>query len=320
MRAFVTGATGFIGSHLVEALIKEGFEVNCLKRSSSSLGYIEGLNVRLIEGDCCKFESLYEAVKGCQYIFHLAGLTKAKTQSDFYAANVLGTETLLRAVEENSDNIKRFFYLSSLAATGPARNGLPLQEDCEPMPVSDYGRSKFDGERLVYSYKDKLPITIIRPPAVYGPRDKDLLVFFKMVKSGFVPYWGKSLYSFIYVEDLVSGIISSSLRDEAEGEIFFISDGSIYTSDDIIDAISDAIGKRPLKVAAPDFIIPLLGVMLKRMEKVNIINSDKLKELRFKNWTCDSTKINKMINFTPKVKFKEGAKWTADWYRIHKWI
>ncbi len=320
MRAFVTGATGFIGSHLVESLLKEGFDVNCLTRSSSSLRYIEGLNVGLVEGDCCKSESLYEAVENCDYVFHIAGLTKARTQAEFNTVNVLGTETLLKAVLAKSHSIKRFFYLSSLAATGPSRNGCPLKEDCEPMPVSDYGKSKYNGERLVYSYRNQIPITIIRPPAVYGPKDRDLLMLFKMVNAGFVPYWGKSLYSFIYVEDLVNGIISSTLCKEAEGEIFFISDGFIYTSDDIIDAIADAIEKEPLKIAIPDFIVPLLGAMLKRMKKVNIINNDKLREIRFKNWTCDSTKIATMINFAPKVKFKEGAKWTANWYRIHKWL
>ncbi len=320
MKAFVTGATGFIGSHLVESLLREGFDVTCLARGSSSLRYIEGLNIKLVEGDCCKVDSLCEAVSSSDYIFHIAGLTKARSRADFHNVNVLGTETLLKAVMEKGRIIKRFFYLSSLAATGPSRNGVPLNEDCEPMPVSIYGRSKYEGEKLVYSHKNELPVTIIRPPAVYGPKDKDMLMFFKMVNAGLIPYWGKSFYSFIYVEDLVNGIIQSSLSEEAEGEIFFISDGSIYTSDDVIDAVSDAIQKKPIRISIPDFIVPFIGVLSKLTNKVNIINSDKLRELRFKNWTCDPTKINKMINFAPRIKMKEGAKWTADWYRIHKWL
>lgn len=320
MRAFVTGATGFIGSHLVESLLKEGFDVTCLARNSSSLRYIEGLNVRLVEGDCCKADSLCEAVSSSDYIFHIAGLTKARIKADFHNVNVLGTETLLNAVLKKGRVIKRFFYLSSLAATGPSLNGTPLNENCEPMPVSIYGRSKYEGERLVYSHKNEIPITIIRPPAVYGPKDKDMLTFFKMVKAGVVPYWGKSLYSFIYVEDLVNGIILSSLSKEAEGELFFISDGSTYTSDEIIDAISDAVQKKPIRLSIPNFMVPFIGALSRLTNKVNIINSDKLRELRFKNWTCDSTKITQMINFAPKIKIKEGAKWTADWYRIHKWL
>jgi nucleoside-diphosphate-sugar epimerase len=320
MKAFVTGATGFIGSHLVDALLKKGVEVTCLVRASSSLEYLEGLNVKLVRGDCCEADAIFEGVKNSDYIFHIAGLTKAKNSGDFHKANVVGTENLLNVVLKSGHNIKRFFHLSSLAAAGPSYNGIPLKEDCEPTPVSDYGRSKYEGERLVYSCKDKVPITIIRPPAVYGPKDKDMLMFFRMINKGVVPYWGKSFYSFIYVEDLINGIIESSLNKEAEGEIFFISDGGIYSSDDVVNAVSDAVEKKPLKLPVPDFIMPLFGSISERFKNVNIINSDKIKELKYKNWTCDSGKINKLINFTPRVKMKEGARWTADWYRIHKWL
>lgn len=320
MKAFVTGATGFIGSHLVDALLKRGCEVTCLVRASSSLIYLEGLNVRLVYGDCCIADSISEAIKDSDYIFHIAGLTKAKNTDDFHKVNVVGTANLLNVVLKSGHNINRFFYLSSLAATGPSYNGFPLKEDCEPRPVSVYGRSKYEAERLVYSCKDKLPVTIIRPPAVYGPKDKDMLMFFKMISKGYVPYWGKSFYSFIYVEDLINGIIESSLSKEAEGEIFFISDGCIYSSDDVVNAVSDAVEKKPFKLPVPDFIMPLFGSISERFKNVTIINTDKVKELKYKNWTCDSGKINRLINIAPRVKMKEGAKWTADWYRIHKWL
>ncbi len=320
MKAFVTGSTGFIGSHLVDSLLKKGFDVTCLVRKSSSLRHLEGLNVCLVKGDCCKADSLSEAVRGSDYIFHIAGLTKARSQDDFYNANVAGTENLLKAVLKSGLSIRRFFYLSSLAAAGPSHNGTPLNEDCEPNPVSVYGRSKYEGERLVYDHRDKLPVTIIRPPAVYGPKDKDMLMFFKMVKMGIIPYWGKSFYSFIYVEDLINGIIQTSLSKEAEGEILFISDGCVYSSDDVIDAVSAAVKKKPIKLPVPDFFMPFFGFLTERFKNVNIINSDKMKELRFKNWTCDSTKITKIINFVPKVRMRQGAEWTANWYRIHKWL
>lgn len=320
MKTFVTGATGFIGSHLVDSLLKKGFEVICLVRESSSLRYLEGLNVKLVHGDCCKADLFCEAVKDCDYIFHIAGLTKTKNKDDFYYANVVGTENLLKVVLKVGNNIKRFFYLSSLAAVGPSYNGIPLTEDCEPKPVSVYGKSKYEGERLVYNCRDKIPITIIRPPAVYGPKDKDMLMFFRMVKKGAVPYWGKSFYSFIYVEDLVNGIIQSSLSKAAEGEIFFISDGGIYSSDDIVKAVSDAVQKKPLKLPVPDFIMPFFGTLSEKLKNVNIINSDKINELKYKNWVCDSGKIKRVINFAPQVMMHEGVKWTADWYRIHKWL
>ncbi len=320
MKAFVTGSTGFIGNHLVDSLLKKRFDVTCLVRTSSSLRYLEGLNVNLVYGDCCEAGSFWEAVKDADYVFHIAGLTKAKNKGDFHNANVVGTANLLKAVLKAGYKIKRFFYLSSLAATGPSLTGIPLNEDCEPKPVSAYGRSKYEGEQLVYSHRDKLPVTIVRPPAVYGPKDKDMLMFFKMVKKGVVPYWGKSFYSFIYVEDLVNGIIQSSLSREAEGQVFFISDGCIYSSDDIVNAVSEAVQRKPLKLPIPDFVMPFFGSLSERFKNINIINSDKIKELMYKNWTCDSRKIGRLINFVPRVRMQEGARWTADWYRIYKWL
>ncbi|MCL4457221.1 MAG: NAD(P)-dependent oxidoreductase [Nitrospirae bacterium] len=320
MKALVTGATGFIGSHLTAALIREGLDVSCLVRTTSNLRYLEGLNVKLREGDCTDGQSLVDAVKGVDYVFHLAGLTKACSEEDYYNANVKGTENIVRAVSENNPDIKRFVYLSSLAAAGPSRDGTPLKEDCELMPVSLYGKTKLEGEKIVTAHMDKIPVTVIRPPAVYGPRDGDLLVFFKMVKSGIVPYWGKCYYSFLYVEDLINGIIRSALIKEAEGEIFFMADGNIYSTDDIIAAISDALQRRPVKLNMPKFVMPLLGMLSEKLRGVNIINSDKIKEMKHAYWVCDASKAAAKLKFEPKVKIKEGAKWTADWYRIHKWL
>lgn len=319
MKAFVTGATGFIGSHLVDALIREGFEVACLVRNQSNLKFLSELNVKLVSGDCTVKESLEDAVKEVDYVFHLAGLTKARSEADFFNANVKGTENIVQAVLKNC-RIKRFIYLSSLAAAGPSRDCNSLKEDCEPAPVSVYGKTKLKGEKIVIDHKDKIPITIIRPPAVYGPRDRDLLIAFKMVKLGLMPYWGRCYYSFLYVEDLINGIILSALEKEVEGEILFMSDGNIYSSDDIICAISDALEKKPVKLTIPRFMMPLLGTISEKAKGLNIINADKIKEMQHTHWICDTTKTTERLKFEPKVKIKEGARWTADWYRIHQWL
>ena len=320
MKALVTGASGFIGSHLAAALVREGFDVKCLVRNRSRLRFLEDMNVRTTEGDCTDRDSLIDAVKGVDYVFHLAGVTKACSEEDYYNANSKGTENIVRAVVENNPDIKRFVYLSSLAAAGPCHDGIPLKEDCVPMPVSVYGRTKLEGEKIVTANGKNIPVTVIRPPAVYGPRDGDLLVFFKMVKSGIVPYWGKCYYSFLYVEDLINGIILSALSREAEGEIFFMSDGNIYSVDDIITAISDALQRRPVKLKMPKFVMPLLGMLSEKLRGVNIINSDKIKEMKHAYWVCDASKAAAKLKFEPKVKIKEGAQWTADWYRIHRWL
>ena len=324
MKALITGATGFIGSHLAGALIREGFDVICLVRNPANPRFLEGINVGIMKGDCTDRGSLADAVKGVDYVFHLAGLTKACSEADFFNANVKGTENIVQAVLENNSHIKRFVYLSSLAAAGPSHDGIPLKEDCKLEPVSLYGKTKLQGENIVLANKKNMPVTVIRPPAVYGPRDRDLLIFFKMVKSGIVPYWGKCYYSFLYVEDLINGIILSALNRDAEGEIFFVSDGNIYSTDDIIEAISDALQKRPMRLNIPKFVMPLLGFISEKAKGagkgVSIINTDKIKEMRHSHWICDTTRAAERLKFEPKVKIKEGVKWTADWYRIHQWL
>jgi nucleoside-diphosphate-sugar epimerase len=320
MKALITGATGFIGSHLTEKLIHTGFDVYCLVRDSSNLRNIEQVNVRKIVGDCTDIGSLYDAVKDADYVFHLAGVTKACKEEDYYNANVKGTENIVNAVLRKNPNIKRFFYLSSLAAVGPSIDGRALTEESEPMPVSTYGRSKLEGEKIVLMHAKDIPVTVVRPPAVYGPRDRDFLVLFKLVKSGVIPYWGRCYYSFLYVKDLVNGIILSALSDKAVGEIFFISDGNIYSNDDIINAISLSVMKRPLRLNIPKFVMPALGYIFEVVKGVNIINSDKIKEFRYTHWVCDSSKLVKLLRFEPETRIDEGIKETTLWYKINKWL
>ncbi|KAF0183970.1 MAG: NAD-dependent epimerase/dehydratase family protein/3-beta hydroxysteroid dehydrogenase/isomerase [Nitrospirae bacterium] len=320
MKAFVTGGTGFIGSHLVETLIRQGFDVTCLVRNAARPGYLDGVKAAMITGDCTKPDSLPAAVKGCDYVFHLAGLTKAKNEEQFFTGNAFATQNVLQAVLDHAPELKRFFYLSSLAAAGPSPDGVPLKEDCETHPVSAYGRTKLEGEKIVYEARDKIPVTIIRPPAVYGPRDRDVLIFFKMVKRGVVPFWGKSLYSFLYVEDLVNGIIQSALSENAAGEIFFLSDGNIYTSDDIINAISGALQRRPLKLNIPRAVMPMVGYLSQLAGHLSIISSDRMKDIQHQYWVCDSAKSQSLFGYAPKVDIQKGASWTADWYRINQWI
>lgn len=320
MKALITGGTGFIGSHLAESLVRQGFEVTCLVRNLARQGYLEGVTVEKIAGDCTQPETLAAAVKNADYVFHLAGLTKARSDQEFFAGNVLATRNVVNAVLEHAPDIKRLFHLSSLAASGPSPDGTPLREDCPFAPVSSYGRTKMEGEQAVFAVRDRIPVTIIRPPAVYGPRDRDVLIFFQLVKRGIVPYWGNSRYSFLYVEDLVNGIIQSAQHEDTVGEVFFLSDGNIYSSDDIIDAISAALQRRPLKVSIPRAVIPAVGFVSRFASRLSIVSSDRMKDIQHQYWVCDPGKAKTRFGFQPKVDMRTGAQWTADWYRIHQWI
>ncbi|GAB5045935.1 NAD-dependent epimerase/dehydratase family protein [Thermodesulfovibrio sp. TK110] len=320
MKALVTGGTGFIGSHLVEALLRENYEVYCIVRNPSKLRFLKGLDVKIIQADLSDKESLKKIEWQFDYVFNLSGITKASHPEEFFQSNYIGTKNLAQVVAERNSSLKRFVHVSSLAATGPCVNSNPVTEDTEPSPVSEYGKSKLLGEKAVKFFKDKIPITIIRPPAVYGPRDRDFLTFFKMIKTGIVLYLTEGIYSMIYVDDLVRGIITATKVDKATGETFFIADAQPYNTHEIVEAISEAIGKRAVKIKIPQSIGMFFIRVFQKFDKKSIINSDKLKELIQPCWVCSTKKAESLLGFKTKTKLKEGMEWTAKWYKMNQWI
>ncbi len=324
MKALITGATGFIGSHLVEKLLLKGFEVTCLTRKASNPGWLQGLDLKLVEGDCSDNDFLCRCLNGYDYVFHLSGLTKASSMADFYLVNTKGAENIINAVVKKNPNIKRFVYLSSLSAFGPKVDASMPTEKQTPYPVSDYGNSKLNAEKAVLKYSDVIPISIIRPSAVYGPRDREIFLLFKFIKRGVLPYWGNGHTSLIYIDDLIDAITLTIEKDLAVGNIYFISDGIAYSNEEIIKEISSTLHARPLKIKIPRKVLPTIGFFGERFSmitgKSSMINRDKIKELRYADWLCDITKAKNELCFEPKIGIKEGIKWTADWYRIHKWL
>lgn len=322
MKALVTGATGFIGSHLVTELARNGYRVTCLVRKTSNLKWLEAADADMLYGDCEDEASLKGMADDFAYVFHLAGLTKARTDKEFFSANVLGTKNILRAVSLRNRGLKRFIHLSSLAAAGPSRDGSSLDETAKPAPVSAYGRSKLEGESAVLRHKDSIPVTIIRPPAVYGPRDRDFYLFFKMVKRGFYPYWGKCYYSMLYVDDLVRGLVMAARAKGTESGIYFLSDSRIYSNEDIVKEIIKALGvRRAIKMPVPKPVMGLITEIGSRFGSgTSIINRDKLNELKHSHWICDAGKAERELGFIAQVGIKEGIKWAADWYRVHQWL
>ncbi|MEW6108869.1 MAG: NAD(P)-dependent oxidoreductase [Nitrospirota bacterium] len=320
MKALVTGAAGFIGSHLVEALIKRGYDVTCLVRKTSNLNWIENLDIKYVYCDLACPETYYDKIDNYDYIYHLAGLTKALSEKEFFQANSENTKKLLQALADRNSGVRRFIFLSSLAATGPSRNGKPVTEDSPSMPVSVYGKSKLEGEKAVMKYRDKMPVTVLRPPAIYGPRDKDFFFLFKALQKGIFPYWGKCYYSLLYVEDLVQGIILSAESRGGEDKTFFLSDGMFYTNEDIANEICAALDSRVVKIRFPRSVMPFLAFIGQKINKKGIINTDRIKDFAFSNWTCDSSKAKEELGFDTRITLREGIKWTADWYRIHQWL
>lgn len=325
MKALVTGGTGFIGSHLVEALLKRGFEVRCLVRDPGKLGWIEGLNVELVKGDCNEPGSLAGITSDVDYVFHAAGITKAAKGAAYYKVNGEGTKNMAEAAAGEAKNLKKFVYVSSQAASGPSWQDVPRKEDDPPEPVSDYGRSKLLGERYALAVSDRLNLAIVRPTSVYGPRDKDIYTFFKVVSRGFkTAFRARRLISVCYVEDLVEGILLAATGETKPGEAFFIADRKPYDWDAMGEAIERALEVRARRIVVP---IPALSVVALFAEAAGwlsnrpaLLNRQKMAEIRQRYWVVDVSKAEALLGFKAKYDFNAGARLTAEWYRRHGWI
>ncbi len=325
MKALVTGGTGFIGSHLVEALLKKGFEVRCLVRDPGQLKWLAGLDVETVQGDTEAAAGLSAAVAGVDYIFHAAGITKAAKARDYYRINAQGTENLLDAALREARQVRKFVLVSSQAAAGPSSEGIPRREEDDPAPVSDYGRSKLLAERHALAVKGDLNIAIVRPSSVYGPRDRDIFVFFGMVRKGFrTAFFEKRQLSVCFVSDIVEGTIRAALEDTKSGDAFFMAYPDVLDWDSIGEAIACALGVKARRLVIP---VPLMGAVALCAEALSalsgkpaLLNRQKMAEIRQRFWVVDTKKAEEVLKFRARVDFQAGAKITAEWYRLHGWL
>jgi len=319
----VTGGTGFIGSHLVEALLQQGVQVRCLVRKESDLKWLKGLPVEIASGDCSDRVSLKDAVREIDEVFHLAGVTKAMKEKTFFEVNASGTANLIEACLEVNPGIRRFIYLSSQAAAGPCRNGDKKKEADHCEPVSAYGRSKRRGEELALARADKIPLVILRPPGVYGPRDRDFYALFKWVSKRIKPCFSGKV-SLCYVQDVIQAILLAAESGTKSGEIYFLSDGVDYLMREVGDVFAQTMGVTPFSVPVPRWLI--FGVAsfsesLSRLSrKPSLISKGMAEQMVEKNWTCDITKARTMLGFQPQFQLSQGARLTYQWYKSQKWL
>ena len=292
MTILVTGGSGFLGSHIIEQLSQSGRGVRALVRRSSDTKFLRTLsNVELFAGAIDDRDSLKRAVEGVDAVVHSAGLVKARSLDEFMRVNALGTEYLLEACLPHKESLKRFVLISSIAAGGPSdAYGNPVPLDATPRPVTDYGRSKLAAERAALAKKDQLKVTIIRPPAIYGPRDREILAFFKSIKLGVLPLLGspQSKLSMTFGPDCASACIRAIDADVPSGGIFAVDDGAVHTMAELISEAESAVGKRAfLRIPLPRRVVEGAAFMSEAYGSVTnravMLTRDKCNEL-FDQW------------------------------------
>jgi dihydroflavonol-4-reductase len=318
MRVLITGGTGFLGSHLVEALLEEpGVEVFALVRDPSKPRWLQGVEgVRFIAGDLGNPPSL---PAGLACVYHLAGLTKTLRPADYYTVNRDGTANLLRALEGQSERL-RFVHLSSMAAIGPSSPGRGVTEDQPPHPVSPYGESKLQAEGEVLKYKNRFSVILLRAAAIYGPRDEDFLEFFRWIRRGIRPILGgRKILSLLYVRDAVRACLMAGRPGRPSGEIFNLADPRPCGWEDIGRIAGRLLGKRTVPVYVPLWSAYLTSLASEGVGRLfgarnSLANVSKIKQMKPDGWVADVTKARRELGFETIFTLEQGLGETIAWY------
>ncbi|MCF2487207.1 NAD(P)-dependent oxidoreductase [Dyadobacter sp. CY347] len=338
-KVFITGASGFIGFHLVEAALEAGMEVHAAVRPSSDLTFLKKLQgdlektgkgpLTFVNTNFESRDSLTELLEngGYSYIIHAAGVTKAKKTAVYNKVNAEYSLHLAQAAMSANIPLKRFVFLSSLAAIGPLSYAeqQPITEETLPIPVTDYGKSKLLAEQYLEQVSG-LPLTIIRPTAVYGPGEKDLFILFKTLNKGLDAYIGKGpqRLSFVYVKDLVAATMAAMLENQREITVYNISDGQAYDRYAFADRFREISGKSIFRTHLPLFLVKLTAGFLDFVygftSVTPVLNKEKLKELTASNWICSIDAARNSLHYTPQYDLRQGMQETLMWYKENKWL
>ena len=337
-RILVTGATGFIGSFIVEEALNKGMEVWAAVRKTSSLEYLRDSRIHRIELNLSSEDDLKSQLKDhpFDYVVHAAGVTKCIHQEDFYRINTEGTKNLVNAIRTLKMPLKRFVYLSSLSIFGPIKEQQPYQEITEadtPQPNTAYGRSKLLAEQFLDGINESLkadeepfPYVILRPTGVYGPREKDYFLMAKSIKghSDFSVGYKQQDITFVYVQDVVQAVFLA-IDYGKTGRKYFLSDGQVYQSSTFSNLIHQALG-RPwwIRIKAPIWILRVVtffGEHIGRMTgKITALNNDKYHILKQRNWRCDIQPAIDELGYHPEYPLELGVPLTIRWYKENKWL
>ncbi len=339
MKILITGASGFIGSFIVEEALRRGFETWAAVRKSSSRAYLQDERIHFIELDFASETQMTEQLTGLQfdYIVHAAGVTKCLDKADFHRINTEGTQHLIHVLKALQMPVERFVYISSLSIMGAIREQQPyteIREDDTPQPNTAYGCSKLDAEQWLCQHYD-LPsrtggvgggFVILRPTGVYGPRERDYFMMAKSIKAhtDFAVGYQQQDITFVYVTDVVQAVFLA-LEKGQSGRKYFLSDGEVYQSSTFSNLIRKELGNPWwIRITAPLWVLKIVCTVgeyySKLTGKVTALNNDKYNIMRQRNWRCDIEPARKELGYEPQVKLEEGVKRSIAWYRENKWL
>ena len=317
-KVFVTGANGFIGSHLVRKLLEKGYQVNCLVRHTSDLSSLDGLKLNLFEGDLREPETLQEPMKDVEYVYHLAAELMVTSREEFENANTLGTKNMLEAAEKFASNsLKRFLFVSSQAGAGPGKDPQPIDESREMQPISWYGNSKKKAEEEVNRFSDRLPVTIVRPPAVYGEREKDLSQVYTIVSKRIQPKLGilKKHLVMVYAGDLVKGFIQAAESEDTINQKYFLNHQEVLTSKTVVKTMGRAMNKSfGLMIPIPLFLVglgaPIAELIYHITRNRAQMTRDKGREVSQRYWVASASKAKNDFGWEAEHNLLDGMKKT----------
>ncbi len=331
-KILITGASGFIGSFLVEEALKRDYKVFAGVRSSSKRTYLSDNRIVFFESELSDRNVLTENLKKYKkiygrfdYIIHNAGITKSCRKEDFEIVNFKYTKNVINALIASDSIPDKFIYMSSLAAYGPgdAHSLQPVKDSDIPHPITLYGKSKLKAEQFIKSLEGGFPYLIFRPTGAYGSREKDYYLAFKNIKQGFESYIGsmEQHITFIYVKDLVR-LLFDALESGISRKSYFVTDLNQYTSIEFNRLIKQNLGKKTITLVFPRPLVKILFFINEKiscfMGRPSTLNSEKYKELICKNWLCDSSEITKDFDFIPEYNLKMGVEETAAAYKREK--
>lgn len=326
-RVLITGGSGFVGYHLIEAAISSGLEVSVAVRSSSSVAHLSIFDIKFVYPDFSSTESLIPLLEQGRYnyIVHASGITKAKSAEEYNKINAEYSNNLALAAVKADIPLEKFVFVSSLAAIGPLENldGI-IQDNTPARPVTLYGSSKMLAEQYLARITN-LPLVIIRPTAVYGPREKDIFILLKSIYKGIEPHIGKfsQKLSFIYVKDLAN-VIVDSLSSAVTNAAYNVSDGYQYDRYALAEGVKKAMHKKTFKFHIPVFFVSFLATVMEKIysnrDASPTLNKEKMNELTALNWICSIEHARKDLSFKPAYNLNQGLEETVRWYKQNNWL